>query len=156
MDRRCRALRGWTVRTQTPKDIFQILLGSTERDQAGVIPDLAYTLLPHAYLCAGLVTLVVLQNGFAVFSAIAWFSAAVTVWVRRYRYSSPFNRSGGRIDVPTVIDEDGPGDEMVQIFWQPAFECRHFVIDAQHRRLFGLGNKIVKAVLANKMPGDIA
>ena len=148
---------GQTVRKkQHSESRFQILLGSTEKDPGGVIPDFIYTILPYVYLCAGLLTIVVLRNWIATFSALAWFSAAATVWVRRYRYSSPFNRSRGRIDVPTVIDENGRGEELVPIFWQPSFECGHSTIDAQHRRLFGLGNKIVKAVLANKLPGDIA
>ena len=139
-----------------PESIFHILLKSTEKDPGGVIPDFIYTRLPHVYLCAGLLTIVVLRNEFAALSALAWFSAAGIVWVRRYRHSSPFNRSRWRIDVPTVISEDGRGDEPVPIFWQPSFECGHSTIDAQHRQLFGLSNKIVKAVMANRLPGDIA
>ena len=141
---------------QRSESIFQILFGSTEKDPAGVIPEFIYTVLPYIYVCAGLLTIVLLRNWVAAISALAWILAAGIVWVRRYRYRSPFNRSGGRIDVPTVMDEDGPGKELVQILWQPSFECGHSIIDAQHRRLFGLGNQLVKAVLTNKLLGDIA
>ena len=145
------------VRNELPSEsIFQVLFGSTEKDPAGAIPDAIYTLLPHLYVCAGLLTSVVLRNWMAAFSALAWFSAAAIVWVRRYRYRSPFERSGGRIDLPTVIHDDGPGKEVVQIFWQASFECGHAIIDAQHRHLFGLGNKLAKALVAQRLPGDIA
>ena len=136
--------------------LFEILFRIT-RDPGGVVPAAIYTALPHLYVCAGVLTVVFLRNWFAVLSALAWISAAVIVWVRRYLYRSPFNRSSGRIDVPsTVIDESALGEEIVQIFWQRSFECGHPVIDAQHRRLFGLGNALVKAVLARKLPGDVA
>jgi hemerythrin-like metal-binding protein len=141
---------------QRSESIFRILFGSREKDPAGVIPEFIYTALPYIYVCAGLLTVVVLRNWIAAISALAWTLAAGIVWVRRYRYRSPFNRSGGRIDVPTVMDEDGPGKELVPILWQPSFECGHSIIDAQHRRLFGLGNKLVTAVLTNKLLGDIA
>jgi len=147
---------GQTARKeQRSESIFTILLGG-ERDPGGVIPESIYTILPHIYVCAGLFTVVVLRNWISVFSGLAWIAAAAIVWVRRYRYRSPFNRSGGRIDFPTVIDEHGPREELVQISWQPSFECGHAIIDAQHRRLFGIGNLLVKAVLTNKLPGDIA
>ena len=148
---------GPTVRKgQRSESLFRILFGSTEKDPGGVIPDSIYTVLPYLYVGAGLLTIAILRNWIAVFSGLAWISAAGIVWVRRYRYRSPFNRSGGHIDVPTVIAGDGPGEELVQIFWQPSFECGNSIIDAQHRRLFGLGNLLVTAVLKNKLPGDIA
>lgn len=148
-----RALR----QDQRSASLFQVLFRSIEKDPGGVIPAGIYTVLPHLYVCAGVLTVVVIQNGIAAFSALVWFSAAGIVWVRRYLYRSPFDRSGGRIDVPsTVIDEDALDDEIVQIYWNRSFECGHPVIDAQHRRLFGLGNSLVKAVSTNKLPGDIA
>lgn len=136
--------------------VLEILLGSPEKDPGGVIPTAIYTILPHLYVCAGILTMVVLDNGIAVVSALAWFSAAAIVWVRRYQYRAPFIRSGGRIDLPTVIDEEGEVEGLVQIFWQSSFECGHSMLDAQHRRLFGLGNELVKAVMAKRLPGDIA
>ena len=148
---------GQTVRKERRSESgLRMLFGSKQKDPGGVIPDSIYTALPYIYVCAGLLTVAVLRNGIAVFSALAWISAAAIVWVRRYRYRSPFNRSGGRIDLPTVVDEHGPGEELVPIFWQRSFECGHPIIDAQHRRLFGVGNELVKALLTKRLPGDIA
>ena len=141
---------------QRSESIFRIPFGSGDKDPGAAIPDSIYAALPYIYVCAGLLTVVVLRNWIAAFSALAWISAAGIVWVRRYRYRSPFNRSRGRIDLPTVVDENGPGEELVQIFWQASFECGHAIIDAQHRHLFGLGNKLAKALVAQRLPGDIA
>jgi hemerythrin-like metal-binding protein len=149
-------LRHTVRKERRSESIFGILFGSREKDPGGIIPDAIYTVLPHLYVCAGLLTIYVLRNWLAVFSGLAWISAAGIVWARRYRYRFPYTRSGGHIDFPTVIDANGPGDEVVQIIWQPSLECGHSIIDAQHRRLFGIGNLLVKAVLTNKLPGDVA
>ena len=133
-----------------------MLLGAPEKDPGGVIPTAIYTALPHLYVLAGVLTFYLLRNSFAAFSAFAWVSAACIIWVRRYQYRAPFIRSGGRIDLPTVIDDEGTTEETIQILWKSSFECGHALLDAQHRRLFGLGNELVKAVVAKKLPGDIA
>jgi hemerythrin-like metal-binding protein len=99
--------------------------------------------------------MVVLRDGIAVFSGLTLISAAGLVWILRYRYRSAFNHSGGRIDLPESADGNALGGVLVQIFWQPSFECGHSVIDAQHRRLFGLGNELIKAVSTNKLLGDV-
>ena len=141
---------------QRSESIFRIPFGSAEKAPGGVIPYSIYTVLPYLYVCAGFLTIFFLGNWIAVVSGLAWFSAAGITWVRRHRYRSPFKRSGGHIDFPTVINDDGPGEEVVQIYWQSSFECGHSIIDAQHRRLFGIGNLLVKAVVTKRLPGDIA
>lgn len=59
------------------------------------------------------------------------------------------------MDVPEVANADAPGRVLTQIIWKPSFECGHSVIDAQHRRLFGLCNELIKAVSTNTPRGDI-
>lgn len=137
------------------ESIFQRLFQVTTKAQEGHLPDFIYNALPHVYACAGLLTMVVLRNWYAVFSGVTLLSAAGLVWVLRYRYRSAFNDSGGYIDIPVSPDGNALGGVLAQIFWQPSFECGHPVIDAQHRRLFGLGNELIKAVSTNKLPGDI-
>jgi hemerythrin-like metal-binding protein len=137
------------------ESVFQILFRATTKAQEGHLPDFIYNALPHVYACAGLLTMVMLRNWFAAFSGVTLISAAGLVWALRYRYRSAFIHSGGHIDIPVSPDENAPGAVLAQIFWQPSFECGHPVIDAQHRRLFGLGNELIKAVSTNKLPGDI-
>ena len=137
------------------ESVFQILFRVTTKAQEGHLPDFIYNALPHIYACAGLLVMVALRDWMAVFSGVTLISAAGLVWILRYRYRSAFNRSGGRIDLPETADGNALGPVLAQILWKPSFECGHPVIDAQHRRLFGLGNELIKAVSTNKVPGDI-
>ena len=137
------------------ESIFQILFRFTTKAREGNLPEFIYGALPLVYLCAGLLTMAVLRNWTAAFSGLAWISAAGIVWVLRYRYRSAFNHSGGRMDVPEAANEVTRGRVLTEVVWKPSFECGHSVIDAQHRRLFGLGNELIKAVLTNKPRGDI-
>jgi hemerythrin-like metal-binding protein len=59
------------------------------------------------------------------------------------------------MDVPEAANEAARGRVLTEVVWKPSFECGHSVIDAQHRRLFGLGNEVIKALSANKLRGDI-
>jgi hemerythrin-like metal-binding protein len=130
--------------------ICQILFRFTTKAREGNFPEFIYGALPLVYLCAGLLTMAALRNWMAAFSGLAWISAAGIVWVLRYRYRSAFNHSGGRMDLPKAAIEAAGGKVLTEVVWKPAFECGHPVIDAQHRRLFGLGNELIKAVMANK------
>jgi hemerythrin-like metal-binding protein len=137
------------------ESICQILFRLTTKAREGNFPEFIYRALPFVYLCAGLLTMAVLQNGIAILSGLAWISAAGIVWTLRYQYRCAFNDSGGRMDVPDAANEAARGRVLTEVVWKPSFECGHSVIDAQHRRLFGLGNELIKAVSANKPPGDI-
>jgi hemerythrin-like metal-binding protein len=137
------------------ESIFQILFRFTTKAREGNLPGFIYGALPLVYLCAGLLTMAVLRNWMAALSGLAWISAAGIVLVLRYQYRSAFNHSGGRMDVPEAADGDAHGRVLAPILWKPSFECGHSVIDAQHRRLFGLGNELIKAVSTNKPRGDI-
>ncbi|MGA7949988.1 MAG: hemerythrin family protein [Thiobacillaceae bacterium] len=59
------------------------------------------------------------------------------------------------MDVPEAANEAARGRVLTEVVWKPSFECGHSVIDAQHSRLFGLGNELIKAVSTNKLRGDI-
>jgi hemerythrin-like metal-binding protein len=43
----------------------------------------------------------------------------------------------------------------VHIRWDRSFECGHPVIDAQHRRLFGIGNQAIDAVFTKKSRAEM-
>lgn len=118
--------------------------------KASHLPEQLYEALPYIYLGSGLLTLVVLPNVAGMLSGAMLISAGATVWRLRYRYRRAFNSSEGHIDYT-----ENSGSSLVQILWKKAFECGHSVIDAQHRRLFGLGNELITAVLANRPAGDI-
>jgi hemerythrin-like metal-binding protein len=137
------------------ESICQVLFRFTTKAREGHFPEFIYGALPSVYVCAGLLTMAVLRNWAAAFSGLAWISAAGIVWVLRYRYRSAFNHSAGRMDVPEAAREAARGRVLTEVVWRPSFECGHSVIDAQHRRLFGLGNELIEAVSTNKARGDI-
>ncbi len=55
------------------------------------------------------------------------------------------------MDILKWSEGNTPTDGTLHISWREAFECGHPVLDAQHRRLFGIGNELVRAV-ASKRP----
>lgn len=105
-----------------------------------------YKALPFVYLGAGLLTMLLLRNLMAVFSGLILVAAACIVWGLRYQYRRAFNRSHGVIELQISPDQARPVDALVQISWRAEFECGHPVIDAQHRRLFGISNELINAV----------
>ncbi|MEI8326200.1 MAG: hemerythrin domain-containing protein [Betaproteobacteria bacterium] len=114
-------------------------------------PDWLYRALPYIYMLVGLLVMVPLPGWLTMFSGLTLFAAGVTVWVHRYRYRKAFNASNGHIDVLDWSDGDSPKGGHMQISWRSSFECGHPILDAQHRRLFGMGSDLVNAVLS-KMP----
>ena len=44
---------------------------------------------------------------------------------------------------------------LFEISWRPSFETGHPLIDSQHRRLFGLANEVINAVLTDRSKGTI-
>lgn len=114
------------------------------------LPEHLYEALPFIYLGSGLLTVLALPNVAGFLSGAMLISAGATVWRLRYRYRRAFNCSEGHIDYP---EDNGAG--LVQILWKKAFECGHSLIDAQHRRLFGLGNELIAAVSTNSPAADI-
>ena len=114
--------------------------------------DQVYKALPFAYLCAGLLTIVLVRNVLAVVSGLILIAAAGLVWLLRYQYRRAFNESKGRIELPVLPElpvESRPIDGLTQISWRKEFECGHPVIDAQHRHLFGISNELIHAAMTD-------
>lgn len=105
------------------------------------LPDWLRRELPYLYSCIGLLTIVMVRDGVAVLSGLTLLSAAGIEWLfhRRFRRESkPVQES-----------------EFMQISWNKSFECGHPAIDAQHRRLFGIGNELINAALTWKPKFDV-
>lgn len=118
-------------------------------------PDWLYNALPYFYLASGGLTLLTLNNLMGVFSGLTLVSAGAVVWRLRYRYRRAFTQSQGRMGVPFVASEGGSVSRLIEISWREAFDCGHPVIDAQHRRLFGVGNELINAAMQGKPKFDI-
>ena len=118
-------------------------------------PDWLYKPLPYIYMLMGVLIVLPLPSFITLISGLLFFSAGVMVWLNRYRYRKAFNSSGGHIEVLRWSNDDAPIEGGLQISWRSTFECGQPVIDAQHRRLFGMGNKFVSAVLAQKTKTEL-
>jgi hemerythrin-like metal-binding protein len=146
--------RAW--RQDLSESVFQTLFQITRQAHEGHVPKFLYSALPLVYLCSGVLTVVLLWNWMAVFSGLTWIAAAGIVWKLRSRYRGAFDDSGRVMDVPESADGHDDARGLARIVWMASLECGHPMIDAQHRRLFGLGNELIKAVSTNKPRGDIA
>lgn len=118
-------------------------------------PDWLYRALPHLYVWVGLLILIPLPTVLTAISSAILVAAGVMVWVNRYRYRKEFKASGGSINVLDWTDGNHPSDGSLHISWSSTFECGHPVLDAQHRRLFGLGNELVSAVTERTTKADM-
>ena len=118
-------------------------------------PDWLYRALPHLYVWVGLLILIPLPGVLTAISSTILITAGVLVWINRYRYRKEFRASRGSINVLDWSGGDTPTDGSLHISWSGTFECGHPVLDAQHRRLFGLGNELVSAVAAKTTKADM-
>jgi hemerythrin-like metal-binding protein len=121
-------------------------------------PEWLYKALPYVYVGVGLLTIVVLRNEMAVFSGITLMSAAALVWTvrsRARRESRQWDADGRAAEPDGKLAGKAPDSALVRLSWQPSFECGHAVIDAQHRRLFGIGNELINSVLTGKSEFDV-
>jgi hemerythrin-like metal-binding protein len=118
-------------------------------------PEWLYNALPFFYLGSGVLTIAMLGNAMAVLSGLTLISAGAVVWSLRYRYRQAFSQSAGRLNLPGQGSQPPSSERLVQIVWRDSFDCGHPVIDAQHRRLFGIGNELINAVLTNKPKLDL-
>lgn len=118
------------------------------------LPDWLYESLPYLYAGVGLLTIFVLRNAMAVFSGLTLLSAAVVVAVMRVRC-----RRGGKgedsLDASSQYLDQQDKTRFLQLSWRSAFASGHPVIDAQHRRLFGISNQLVNAVVGKHAKDEI-
>ncbi len=111
-------------------------------------PQWAYNLMPYLYALSGLALMLAVQGVAAYATGIVLMAVGALVWTWRNRYRRAFARSKGYIEALDWSDLDGPVSGLVQISWRSCYECGHPVLDAQHRRLFGMSNEFCAAVLA--------
>jgi hemerythrin-like metal-binding protein len=118
-------------------------------------PDRLYEMLPFIYGAAGLVTMLWLRNLLAVASGLVLIGAALLVGYWRSAYRRGFIQTRGHIDIPSIFRDEVGSPGLVELNWKEAFHCGHPVIDAQHRRLFGLCNILIDMLIHHARPSDI-
>lgn len=114
----------------------------------GELPDWLYNALPYLYAIIGLFSIIEMRNWMAVFSGVTLLSSAGIVWLLRSRYGPSWQQHDRFQKTPGNGPKSNTSDNsFVEILWRSSFDCGHPVIDAQHRRLFELGNELLNAGL---------
>lgn len=119
------------------------------------LPEGIYESLPYLYMAAGLLAAFSLGNLFGMLSGLALISAGVMVWSTRRAYRRAARQ---RVLLPArggVALACGRDTDLVQIAWSPEYECGNATIDAQHRRLFELGDALLNAILEQQSKLDV-
>lgn len=119
------------------------------------IPHALYELLPYLYIGMGTMVVVLLPNVFGLFSGLLLLATGIWVWWARRTYRSAWHPSeapGARDTTPLALDRD---TGLVQLVWNPEYECGHVTIDTQHRKLFEIGNTLLNAILDEKPKLDV-
>lgn len=120
------------------------------RSKLYVFSDRVYEVMPYFYLGAGVFTISLLPNAMGVFSGLTLMSAAGVVWGLRYQNRRSFQQSKDGLAAPHMPSAQPAAKKLVEVSWNSSYECGHPIIDAQHRRLFGISNELVVAVLSRK------
>lgn len=116
----------------------------------------AYAAMPYAYGILGL-GIVLSQNPLAMLPGAVLLGAALYTGLSRAMYRRAFQASNGFITLPTWSKQGrgvAQGNGM-QIPWRRSYECGHPIIDAQHRRLFGMCNELSAMVAQNRPKAEV-
>lgn len=112
--------------------------------------------MPFAYGLLGLGA-VLSQNALAVLPGVVLLGAALYTGLARAMYRRAFHASKGFITLPmwsrqgrSVAQANG-----IQIPWRRSYESGHPVVDAQHRRLFGMCNELSAMVAQNRPKAEV-
>lgn len=107
----------------------------------GNIPDRLYQLLPYLYAAAGVLTILVLRNGLAIFSGCLLITAGVLVWfMRRSNKEEATARN--------MQSRSNPG--LIDIVWRQSYNSGSKLIDDQHRSLFSVANRLTDEITTHQ------
>lgn len=120
-----------------------------------LLPDWLYQLLPYFYAGVGLLTIVILRSGMAIFSGLTLLSAGVAVWTLRYRYRHGIGTGRGGLPDEEFADANRVPGSAIHIAWRQAYETGNPGVDSQHRELCGLGNLLIGAVRSKQPQPEI-
>lgn len=89
--------------------------------------------------------MIILQHQVAILIGLTVMSVGGVMWFRRCRFRGKLQQTASK----------ALNRSIVEISWNKSFECGHRTIDAQHRRLFGIRNELIDAVLTKKPKYDV-
>lgn len=116
-------------------------------------PEWIYEILPWLYVGTGVLTMLLLRNGIAVFSGLALIATGGIVWSMRRHY----RRNDKAYATPISDEADDQGQELAygSLVWRSAYECGDKLIDRQHQELFKLANMLIEALMEGNPKSEV-
>ncbi len=102
--------------------------------------------LPYIYFAVGCFVIVVLQNGWAIFSGCAWIIAGVMALGVRAERRKAARGGGAGVANGSAVQLRGLDSGSLEVSWSDAYQSGNRDIDAQHRSLFDTGNALLDAI----------
>lgn len=115
----------------------------------GRYPAWLYESFPYLYVGVGLLVIVALGNGIAVYSGLMLVFAGLLVGWLRYSYRRRIRRAGVRRAPTAAVAGLAP------LAWSREYECGIPYLDAQHRSLFESANGVLAAIADDQGKLDV-
>jgi hemerythrin-like metal-binding protein len=121
------------------------------------LPFWLYESLPYLYIAFGVLTLALNAGWIPSLCGVFLVSAGLLILRMRIVYRRARATRLAESAASAAPEDAGAhaAGNLIQLVWRPKYECGDPVIDAQHRHLFGLGNELVNALLANRNRSDL-
>lgn len=119
-------------------------------------PNWFYEALPYLYVAAGVLTILSLRNTLALGSGLILIATGIGTWLLRLRHRQALAaRAALAAHPPVALPTQHSPPSPTLLVWKNEYETGHPAIDAQHRRLFGLANELMKSVARGKSKADL-
>ena len=117
------------------------------------LPRWLYYTLPYLYMVAGMLVAFNLPNIWGIVSGLLLILAGAVVW----RTRRVFNRASKRAAVHFERNSGNSNAhvDLAPLVWKTEYECGQPNIDAQHRKLFALGNALLNAIRDKQSKLDV-
>jgi hemerythrin-like metal-binding protein len=111
--------------------------------QSQAYPETLYRAFPWLLILAGVLVASRMHHASAGLGAALMMGTGCCIALRRSYYRWAFSRSNGSVHLPRWSKSGRLAKANLQLSWRSSFELGHPVLDAQHRRMFGLCSQLL-------------
>lgn len=109
-------------------------------------PDWLYNAFPYLYIASGILVIFALGNIWGIFSGAVLLSAGASVFYMRITHRKDLDEKGINNWDNDILEIETLDSGAAQLIWSKQYESGNSSIDAQHRKLFELGNTLLGAI----------
>jgi hemerythrin-like metal-binding protein len=113
--------------------------------QSQAYPETLYRAFPWLLILSGVLVASRMHHASAGLGAALMMGTGCCIALRRGYYRWAFSRSNGSVHLPRWSKSGRLAKANLQLSWRSSFELGHPVLDAQHRRMFGLCSQLLGA-----------